>query len=163
MKLIWVVACLSLLVLLPACSQEEEYSDVVTVIITENGMVQKVTDIKIDNYYPGARVDVKYLVVNFASKEVKPTLYSIFKVNPADYRMAKDYVAVPSYYSDWVDIPNCGTLEPGQRKSYTLVLKIPEDTTEKIPAKWTFQTGVTDGKGGEKQLAYAVWWRVNMR
>lgn len=153
-----------LVITLSACSSANvEYTDGVYVTITDGGISQKVTDVLIDNYYPGARVDVKYLITNNTTRDITPSIQSVFNVKPGDYSKGKDYVIVPSYYTDWVDIPSCGTLKSGQTKSYTLVLKIPNETTEKIPQKWAFQTVTAGNNGGQQQTATALWWRVNMR
>lgn len=163
-KLICLVILLPLFVL--ACSSHSVVStpsnDDVRVIISDNGLSQSASDVLLENYHKGAEVDVAYLITNNSSSDISPVIYPVFDVRTKDYSKGAGYVAVPSYYSDWVDIPSCGTIKPGESKSYSIVLKIPNNK-EKVPNNWAFKTGVAGNNGGLTQTATELWWRVNMR
>lgn len=136
----------------------------VRITITDDGIRQEgAVDIQVDNYYPGARVEVPYLFMNDSSNTIEPEIRPIFEVNTADYSKAKSYVAVPGYYSDWLSIPITGTIEPGDAKSYTLVLEIPKAASEDIPDKWAFKVETSGQNGGFFTVATASWWRIKMR
>ena len=104
----------------------------------------------------------EYLINNESSADIEPAIYVRFNVNPENYSRGENFVPVPTYYLDWLDIPKCGVIEPGMAKSYLLILEIPEDCTEEIPDKWAFKVGVTPQMGFLSN-AVATWWRIDMK
>jgi len=160
-----IIALILIVLLIPVVSCAKGEPDAlggVTVIITDGGISQTAADVMVENYHKGARADVSYLISNDTDATISPNLYSVFKVNPGDYSKTVGYKTVPTYYSDWLDIPKCGDIKPGESKSYTIVLSIP-DNKEEVPDQWAFRTGVAGNNGGFVQTGTELWWRINMR
>ena len=166
----WLVVGIAILVVL-TCSISvyklwpKEVVAEITLTFTENGFKQNVTQVTLSNYHKGARAEVTYRIVNNTGRDIQPSIEPVYTVLPEKYSKieGKGYVAVPSYYSDWIDKPVAGIIESGNEARYTIVLKIPNDTPEVIPPRWVFQTIVASGTGGFTQVAPGTWWVINMR
>lgn len=131
-------------------------------ISEEGGISANIPDVHISNYYKGARAEIEYLITNDTSQDIEPLIYLRYNVNPENYSRGVGYSPMPRYYTDWIDIPKCGVIEPYSAKSYLVVLQIPENCTEEIPDKWAFKIGVSTS-GGFVNNAFATWYRVDMR
>jgi len=145
--------------------QPETANEITVTFRADGGFRQRVTEVVLSKYHKGARAEVTYHIINETGRAITPSIQTIYAVKPEDYSKieGEGYVAVPSYYSDWLDKPTTAVLEPGADVRYTLVLEIPDDTIEPIPPKWVFQTTVSSGVGGFAQYAPGAWWVVNMR
>ena len=139
-------------------------TDIVTLTVKDNGFAFDGKDIHISNYAPGSRAEITYVIVNKSENKIKPEIYLRLNVDPSTYSLGKNYNTTPSYYSDWVDVPMCGTISPGDTKMYNVVLRVPADCQEVFPEKWAFKVGVDPGnQDGMMSNTCAVWWRVDMK
>lgn len=161
-KVILAVVLIAVISLVSCGAPELHYANKIEISITDDGCDIRGTDVLINNYYKGARAEIEYMINNNSSVDIEPVIYVRFKVDPSNYSKGNDFVAVPTYFNDWLDIPKCGVIESGMAKSYLIILEIPKDATEIIPEKWAFKVGV-DPKMGAVNNAVATWYRVDMR
>lgn len=149
----------------PITQKVIETADEVTITFTEQGVKQRVTEVRIDGYAKDIEASITYHLINNTGYDIEPSIIRVFNVEPERYSVieGQGYVAVPEYYQDFVDMPNFGTLLDGYDARYKLKLKVPGSYTDEVPEKWVFQTVARSGTGGMYQVASALWWIVNMR
>jgi hypothetical protein len=136
-----------------------------TIKFSENGYERDVGRITVLNYAKDLQFTATFHIVNNTGYDIVPTIESYFNVNPDDYSKieGEGFVAVPSYYSDWIDIPKVGLIKDGNDARYGVKLKIPGSYEGEIPDKWAFWIITGSNTGGMFQAAPAVWWLVEMR
>lgn len=140
-------------------------SQEVAVAFTENGVEVKSMHVYVENYRPGKNTTVTFLVTNNCGRAIKPTIQKVFGANPEDdTKLAgRGYKSVPSYFSDWIQIPAIMDIADGRSARYSLTLAIPENAGVDIPKLWTFDILLYSGTGGFQQVASVVTIAVGMR
>ena len=137
----------------------------VAAVFTENGYELTSAHVYVRDYQQGKRADITFLVTNNTGQPITAEVTKIFNIDPEnDSKLeGKGYVAVPSYYADWVKIPRTGEIAPSRSARYTAVMEIPNDTPDVVPDKWAFVVGMASNTGGFTQVAVGVWVVVDMR
>ena len=88
----------------------------VAAVFTENGYELTSAHVYVGDYQQGKRADITFLVTNNTGQPITAEVTKIFNIDPEnDSKLeGKGYVAVPSYYADWVKIPRTGEIAPGR-------------------------------------------------
>lgn len=162
---------LTLCLIIPACSSSKVDMNLdpdgkqIVVDFTENGVAFTSAHVYIGAFTKGKPVVANVLINNRTGQSIKASLDKVFDVDPENDPIlaGKGYVAVPSYYSDWIDIPKTGYIEDGKSAGYAVSLYIPNTITDEIPKKWTFVITFASNTGGLVQVGGGVWVVVDMR
>ena len=147
------------LLLFAGCSPTGE---AISIHVSDNGISADTSEVFIDNYYPGARVEISYRVYNDTDTVIQPEIYFVDYADVADYSQSDGAVKAPPEISEWLKFPSSKDIKPGESKDCTVIITMPKDVSN-IPDKFGFQVQVAGNNGGLLQTAVGTWWLVNMR
>lgn len=155
------IAIVALLVFLVGCAPGDEPG--VTVVITEKGIMAN-SEVRVENYYPGARAEMPYYIYNATDHEIKAHIYLVNYYNVSNYSKASDYRNAPNVINEWMEIPKTAALKAHETYKCTVALEIP-DSVGVLPDKFGFLVGVTNSGDEQRKIqnAVATWWLVDMR
>lgn len=130
--------------------------------VTEQGISVDTENIRVGNMSPGRIIRALYRIHNDTDEDIKPDIYPEYNVDPERYPKANNYSAAPSGLVDWLIIPDCTPISPGEFIDYPIQLDIPRDASI-LNDKWAFRVGASGDCGGFTQMAVSVWWLIDMR
>jgi hypothetical protein len=137
----------------------------INIEFNNNGFKVKSARVFINNLAKGGKAEISYRVLNITRNAIAIDLYNEFNIDPENDSelKGKGYIAVPSYYSDWIDLPTKRTIETGKEISFTMIIKIPKNTLEVIPPKWAFITVLSSNAGGFLEVSPGIIVVITMR
>ena len=139
-------------------------SNVVGIIISDNGISTDKSDVKVSNYYPGARAEIVYRVTNACDFDIIPEISVNTYADVKNYSMVEGYKKAQDKVYSWIETDNINKIKPGKSEDIVIALAMPAN--EKINQdKFAYMINV-NGKSpefGNLTLDIGVWWLVDMK